>query len=238
MAKLRGGLFLALFGLGMPLFAVVFLIPALLSARGAQRAGYWYFRYGMLLARWVCGIRLEIRGTPPDCACVVAAKHQSMLDVFMIFCALPNARFVMKKELLDLPIFNWFAPRAGAVAVDRGGGQSAMKAMVAGMLEGERASQFCIYPQGTRVPPGGYRPYRGGVQALYAATELPCAPVATNAGHFLSGLSARPGVAVIEFLDPIPPGMAREPFMELLENRIETASQALAPTTPEDPPAL
>jgi 1-acyl-sn-glycerol-3-phosphate acyltransferase len=159
---------------------------------------------------------------------VVAAKHQSMLDVFMLFEALPEARFVMKRELTRAPVFGFFALRVGAVPVDRGGGSAAMRAMVE-TLAARPTGQLVIYPQGTRTPPGETRPYKIGVHALYQAAGAPCIPAATNSGLFQPrGLAIRPGVAVVEFLDPIPPGLAREPFMARLEAIVEEGAARLA----------
>ena len=89
--------------------------------------------------------------------------------------------------------------------------------------------QLIIYPEGTRTVPGERRPWKGGVVTLYAASDLPCQPVATNAGMFWpkGGMRVRPGVAVIEFLDPVPPGLPASALLPRVEPTVENASDRL-----------
>jgi 1-acyl-sn-glycerol-3-phosphate acyltransferase len=106
--------------------------------------------------------------------------------------------------------------------------------MLADVEAGAREpGQLVIYPQGTRSPPGTKMPYKVGTAVLYEQLGQPCYPVATNAGVFWPrrGLYRRPGVAVVEFLEPIAPGMARDAFVAELERRIEGASDALLEET-------
>ena len=86
-----------------------------------------------------------------------------------------------------------------------------------------------IYSQGTRVPPGKKMPYKVGSGALYEQLEWDCVPVSTNAGVFWPkrGIYRKPGTAVVEFLPEIKTGMERDAFLELLEDRVESASDAL-----------
>lgn len=227
---LRGALFYAAFYPSMALFGLAFVLPAAVSRRAARIVSKGFFRFTFLLLRVICGVRVAFRGPLPTGPALVASKHQSMLDVFMLFAALPEARFVMKRELTRAPVFGWYALRVGTVAVDRGGGSEAMRDMVARMTAAhEEGGQLVIYPQGTRTPPGKANPYKIGVHALYEATGLPCTPAATNTGLFWpKGVAIHPGVAVIEFLPEIAPGMARAPFMAILEREVERASDALA----------
>mgnify|MGYP006299323905 CR=1 FL=1 len=229
-ATLRGAVYYPLFYLLMGLVGGVLAVPAAVSENAARWTAKRFFGTSFLLLRGLCGVRVRVRGEVPSGPVVVASKHQSMLDVFILFHALPRARFVMKRELLRAPIFGWYARRVGSVPVDRGAGSAAMEAMLAGMLEnGGGGGQLVIYPQGTRVPPGHHRPYKIGVHALYEASGLACVPVAVNTGNVQpKGLAIWPGEAVVEFLPPIPPGLARAPFMATLEERIETATAALA----------
>lgn len=227
---LRGGLYYAAFYLSMAVCGAAFFVPAALSAPLARRLSKAFFWWNEVLLRALCGLRVEVRGEVPAGPAMVAAKHQSMLDVFALYRALPRPRFVMKRELTRAPVFGWFALRVGTVPVDRGGGGAAMREMVARMTDGgAEFGQLVIYPQGTRVAPGAHKPYKIGAHALYEASGLPCVPVAGDAGVFQpKGVRVRKGVAVIEFLPPIPPGLKREAFMARLEAEIEAASTRLA----------
>ena len=91
--------------------------------------------------------------------------------------------------------------------------------------------QVLIFPQGTRLEPGGYESYKPGVAGLYAAMKTPCTPVALNSGLYWPGrgLKRNPGTIIIEFLPAIEPGLNKDSFMTELEARIERASQELLP---------
>lgn len=231
---LRGLAFYLAFYLSMAVVGALLFPAALVSQPFTRWACKVYFRLVFGLLRVIGGVRVRVEGPIPEGDVVVAAKHQSMLDVFMIYATLPRALFVMKRELTRTPIFGWYALRVGAVPVDRGGGPPAMAAMVARLkADATGGDQIVIYPQGTRVPPGSRKAYKTGVFALYEATGRPCAPAATNSGlHWPRGLALHAGDAVVRFLDPIPPGLAREAFMARLEAAIEPVAEELAARDP------
>jgi 1-acyl-sn-glycerol-3-phosphate acyltransferase len=195
------------------------------------------------------GQRVEVRGLEhrPTGAAIVAAKHLSMLDTIAPFQVLPDPCFVLKKELMRLPIYGWFARKTDMIPVNRGGGSQAVRELSAAAQDRLRhARQILIFPEGTRKELGAEPHYKGGVAALYRDLALPCTPMATNSGLFwpAHGFVRRPGVVVFEFLEPIPPGLARAAFMRELEERVETATNRLlaeggfeAPERPRRPVA-
>jgi 1-acyl-sn-glycerol-3-phosphate acyltransferase len=207
------------------------LFPWALFSRHGARAGCMNVcRYVRWAAPWMIGLKTEIRGTPPDYECLVAAKHQSFLDVFMVFSALPAGKFIMKRILMYAPIVGQYGLRIGCIPVDRGKRGAAIKQMVEAVHKGtSRPGQLIIYPQGTRIAPGVKAPYKVGTAVLYEQLGQPCVPVAANVGLFWPkrGIYRKPGTAVIEFLEPIPPGLPRTQFLKMLEERIETASTRL-----------
>jgi 1-acyl-sn-glycerol-3-phosphate acyltransferase len=227
---LRSVVFIAQMYIAMPIIGLAFVPWALLNKDGARACCKFYSRYVFWTARWMVGIRCEVRGTPPTGEAVVAAKHQSFLDIMMIFTALPSAKFIMKKEILRTPIIGFYARRLECVAVDRGKRGAAIEKMIADVEAGRSApGQLIIYSQGTRVPPGVKMPYKVGTGVLYEQLGQPCAPVATNVGVLWPkrGLLRKPGVAVVEFLPLIQPGLERDAFMEKLEEMVESRSDAL-----------
>ena len=180
--------------------------------------------------RWMVGIRYEIRGTPPDYECVVASKHQSFLDIMMIFHRLPRAKFIMKKEILITPVIGQYAARIGCVPVDRGKRGAAIEKMVRDVENGaQEAGQLVIYPQGTRVAPDAYKPYKPGAAALYDSLGQVCIPTACNVGVFWPrrSLFRKRGLAIIEFLDPIEAGLEIDDFMQRVEQKVEETSDRL-----------
>ena len=203
---------------------------ALVSRRGARVACMSVCRFVQWIAPVMIGLKTEIRGTPPDYECLVAAKHQSFLDVFMVFSAVPAGKFIMKRILMYSPVVGQYGMRIGCIPVDRGKRGAAIKQMVEAVRKGTATpGQLIIYPQGTRIAPGVKAPYKIGTAVLYEQLGQPCVPVAANVGLFWPkrGIYRKPGTAVIEFLEPIPPGLPRNEFLRLLEERIEHASNLL-----------
>jgi 1-acyl-sn-glycerol-3-phosphate acyltransferase len=216
--------------IAMPIIGLAFAPWAMFSKTGAYTACKTYAAWCMWSAHWMIGLRCEVRGKVPDGEVLVAAKHQSFLDIMIIFHALPRAKFIMKKEILWTPVIGQYTKRMQMIAVDRGKRGKAIQKMMddvhAGRIE---PGQIVIYSQGTRVAPGVSAPYKVGTAVLYGQLGQPCIPVATNAGYFWPrrGLYRRPGLAVVEFLDPIEPGLSKDAFMADLEQKVETTSNAL-----------
>jgi 1-acyl-sn-glycerol-3-phosphate acyltransferase len=214
----------------MALMAVWFTPWAILDRRGAFAGVRSYCRWVRFTARVMLGLRSEVRGTPPQGEVLIAAKHQSFFDIILLVSELPRPKFIMKKELIWAPILGWYALRIGCVPVDRGRRAAAIRQMMEGVARGAALpGQLIIYPQGTRVAPGAHRPYKIGTGHLYAQLGQPCIPAATNVGVFWPrrGILRRPGLAVVEFLPPIAPGLPVDVFMAELERVIESASDRL-----------
>jgi len=205
--------------------------PFVLMRRDAAfDAVHAFSRWVRRSAAAIVGLRSEVRGTVPDGEVLIAAKHQSFFDIIILCSVLPRPKFIMKKELLWAPILGWYATRIGCVPVDRGKRGQAIAKMVADVKSGAaQPGQLIIYPQGTRVAAGAKLPYKVGTGILYAQTGQTCVPAATNVGVFWPrhGILRRPGLAVVEFLDPVPPGLDQAVFMARIETAIEGASDRL-----------
>ncbi len=230
MQWIRSLLFIIQMYVAMLVIAVVYFPFAVVSAAGAHAACHAYCRWVFWTMRWMVGLRVEVRGTPPTDDVMVPAKHQSFLDILAIYNAMPRGKFIMKRQLMYAPLIGQYGLRIGCVPVNRGKRGAAIKKMLEDVRSGkQQGGQLIIYPQGTRVAPGVDRPYKAGTGALYEQLGQPCVPVATNVGVFWPkrGITRMPGVAVIEFLPRIEPGLSKEAFMARLEADIETASNAL-----------
>ena len=216
--------------LAMATIAVVFAPWALFSRHGARTACKAFCRWVIFSLRILCGLRCEVRGTPPSTEAVIAAKHQSFLDIILIFNAVPAGKFIMKRELIYAPFLGQYALRIGCVPVNRGKRGAAIAQMKANVAKGAaEPGQLIIYPQGTRVAPGTSMPYKVGTGIIYEQLAQPCHPVATNVGVFWPkrGILRHPGLAVVEFLPPIAPGLPVPAFMATLETAVEAASNRL-----------
>lgn len=195
-----------------------------------------YMRSWARVVTWllaaICGVRVEIRGRehlPPGPA-LIAAKHQCMFDTIAPLRAFSDPAYVMKHELLRIPVYGWYCARTGMIVVDRDANATALRRLMADARDRLRQGrQVVIFPEGHRMAPGAAADYKPGVAALYRDLEIPCIPMATNSGmHWPAhGFLRRPGAIVYEFLPAIPPGLHRGAFMRTLEERLETASTAL-----------
>lgn len=227
---LRSLLFNIIMYVVMALYAVVFFPWALVSPYGALRACHAYASTIRWMAGWMIGLKTEVRGEPPADQVLIAAKHQSFLDIIMIFSAVPHGKFIMKKILLYAPILGQYAYRLGCVPVNRGKRGKAIAKMVDDVNKGlQLPGQLVIYSQGTRVAPGRKMPYKVGTAVLYEQLGQDCVPAATNCGAFWPrrGIYRKPGVAVVEFLPRIPAGLPKEEFLQQLETVVEAASDRL-----------
>ena len=183
--------------------------------------------------RVILGLRVEIRGTPPAGDCLIAAKHQSFLDILALAHVCPRRAFVMKRAVMNVPIMGWFARKVGCIPIDRAKGKDALKQIIGevqtAMASPEGLGQLVFYPEGTRTKPGTSLPYKHGVGSIQRATGLPIVPVAVNCGMFWPkrGFPIRGGTAVIEFLPVLPAGERAGAVMEILQDQIETASLRL-----------
>jgi 1-acyl-sn-glycerol-3-phosphate acyltransferase len=184
------------------------------------------------LLAWTVGLRHEIRGVEnlPAGAAIIALKHQSAWDTVILPVMFRHPAIVIKHELAWLPIYGWYAVRAGGIPVDRGAGASALKRM---MVRARRAvaegRPIAIFPEGTRTAVGARLPYHPGVAALYTQLGVPLVPVALNSGVFWGRRSFLkfPGRIVLEILPAIAPGRPRRQVMVELESRIEAATARL-----------
>jgi 1-acyl-sn-glycerol-3-phosphate acyltransferase len=220
------------------LTAVLLLVSLpthLMDRRRASGVGKLWTRGLVWGLATFCGLRYELRGRAdllrrPG---LIASKHQSAWDTMIFHVIASDPAYVMKKELLSIPLYGWLAKKQGNIPVDRKGGAAALKRMMedaTAALAGDR--QVVIFPQGTRVPPGAPAadwPYHPGVAGLYSKLGAGCVPVALNSGVFWGRRSfvKRAGTILVEVLDPIPPGLARAAFMRELEQRIEAATMRL-----------
>jgi 1-acyl-sn-glycerol-3-phosphate acyltransferase len=232
-ARWVGSILFVVWMFGLAIVMGILCLPLLLGARRPALDAIKVWMKGVLSGLAVTtGLEVEVRGREnlPEGACLVAAKHQGMLDILPPFTYLDDPAFVLKQSLMGIPIFGWFAGKAGMIAIDREGAAKTMRAMLNAASEAaSEGRQVLIFPEGTRKAPGDAPDYQPGVAGLYRELNVPCVPVATNSGRFwpASGLLKYPGRAVFEILQPIPPGLKRAEFMRRLQADIEAASARL-----------
>lgn len=178
------------------------------------------------------GVTYEVRGREhlPQGGALIASKHQSMFETLAFWGILPDPAIILKKSLIYMPFFGWFAVKLGNISVDRSAGAKALRKMLKDAAKrGEEGRQVLIFPEGTRVDPGDNPDYKPGIAGLYQSMGVPCVPVALNSGVYLQNYCGlkKPGKIIIEFLEPIQPGLDKASFMQVLHERISKASDAL-----------
>jgi 1-acyl-sn-glycerol-3-phosphate acyltransferase len=212
MAAVRSFLFALIF-YGGTVPAVLLSFPiSLLGTKAVRRWAHLWVRFHKACARWLLGVRTRVEGVPPEGACLVACKHQSMYETLEIILMLDEPAIVMKRELVDIPLWGWVTRRYGVIPVDRKGGAAALRRMMraaeAAIAEGR---PIAIFPEGTRVPPGETPPLQPGFAGLYRALKLPVSPVAVDSGRLWpkGKFIKRSGIVTMRFMAPIGPGLPR-----------------------------
>lgn len=225
-----------LFMIGLVVWTTALGVGALFTLPFPRRVAYGYSRFwarGVLwMLRMFVGLQYQVRGRErlPGGTVIYALKHQSAWETIAMPVIVPPFAAVLKKELLRVPIYGWYLLKVGMVPIDRAARGAAMRAMLKAARDHIAAGRsIMIMPEGTRIAPGRKGRYHSGVAALYGHLDLPVVPIALNSGLFWGRRAylKRPGVITLEFLDPIRPGLDRQAFMALLEERIETASERL-----------
>jgi 1-acyl-sn-glycerol-3-phosphate acyltransferase len=228
----RSILFNFLFYLNL-LLLLAAAIPTLVMPRwGIIAIAKLWARISLWLLRVICGTKVEWRGIEriPQGALIIGAKHQSTWETFALLTLFRDPTFIMKRELMWIPLFGWYTWKGGMIPVDRGAGKQALDAMGAracAALGEDR--QIIIFPEGTRRAPGAEPRYKYGIAHIYAEGSAPCLPIALNSGLYWPRrrFARYPGTVVVEFLDPIAPGLDREAFFARLQRDIEDATAHL-----------
>jgi 1-acyl-sn-glycerol-3-phosphate acyltransferase len=218
------------------LFTALFSIagtPALLLPYGAVLSvKQLWLRLTLGMTRRLMGIGWEERGRRniPGEPVIFAVKHQSALDTLVLGFVHPTCVFVLKRELIWVPVWGLYLLRMGMIPIDRSKGIASLKRITeAAAATAKSGRSILIFPQGTRTPPGAERSYLPGVAAIYKGANLPVVPVALNSGLFWpkKAMAKQPGTVTVEYLEPIEPGLDRRTFMSTLESRIESATARL-----------
>ena len=233
MLYIRSAVFNAVFYLNL-ILQMLFWTPVffLLPRKKAWFVPKFWATSSLWLQRVITGARSEITGLEnlPDGPCIIAPKHQSFWDTIAFLPSIPDALYILKRELVWIPFFGWYVAKMRMIPIDRGSRTKALKQAVKSAHELMKSNrQLIIYPEGTRRPPGAEPAYKYGIVELYAQLGVPVVPVAHAAGLFWPRRKFRktPGLITVEFLPPIAPGLNRRAFLAQLQAQIEPATQRL-----------
>jgi len=225
-----------LFNLGMVAWTLMMGLiglPVLLGPRPWRLKISEIWCAGMLAwARIAAGIAWEIRGREhlPAGPALVAFKHQSAWETYLLNQLLDDPAIVLKQELLKIPLVGAYLKSLDMIVVDRAAGASALRRMVADAKAAvARGRSIAIFPEGTRGAVGEALPYQPGLGALYTQLGIPLVGVALNSGLFWgrNAFTKRSGRVLVEILPAIPPGSDRRKALAELEAGIEAATARL-----------
>jgi 1-acyl-sn-glycerol-3-phosphate acyltransferase len=213
---------------------IVFLPLLLLKTKALKYfVPHFWSKIALVLQKHILRLPYEVIGKEniaPQGGVIYAVKHQSAWETLALWHILDRPVFVLKKELLNIPIFGWYLAKADNIVIDRGDGRGAILQIINQsekyLSEGRN---IVIFPEGTRTRVGAEVKYKAGIGALYGRLYPKVIPVALNSGVFW-GRNAwvrRKGLVKVQFLQEAPTDLSVEEFMNYLQNQIESATNSL-----------
>lgn len=232
MIFLRSLIYNVLFYLLLAFWVIVAVPTFLLPTAALMRVAKMWGQSSIWLMRLVCGTKVEFRGLDkiPSGPLIVAPKHQSMWETFALLQFFDHPLYILKRELTWIPMFGWLLIKGGMIAINRkAGGRILVEMARRAREEVRRGRQLIIFPEGTRKAVDAPPHYKAGVAQIYSDCDVPCLPVALNAGLFWPRrqFMRYPGTIIVEFLDPLPAGLDRRDFLEQLASVVETATNRI-----------
>ena len=231
---IRNFLFSIFFYLGIILISIIFLPSLLLPKKivlfGGKLMGYWT---GICLKIFL-STKIIIKGKENLInkeKFFIASSHQSMFETFFLQTIFNSPIFILKKELLKIPVFGWYLIKIGSISIDRGKTTKKnldfFKKISKSINESNRP--LIIFPQGTRLMPNDRTQFKKGVSRIYDELKIKCQPVAINSGSVWPKKdSLKPNLTlIISILKPIEAGMSKETFLEILQKDIYTELDSL-----------
>ncbi len=225
-------------------FWILVAVPTFVMPRAAlMTVARWWGQSSIWLMRVVCGTKVEYRGVEkiPKGPLIVASKHQSFWETFALLQFFDQPLFILKRELMWIPMFGLLLKKANMIGIDRKAGGRALLAMTRRAGEAvRRGRQLIIFPEGTRRPVDAPPSYKTGIALIYVDCGVYCLPVALNSGLFWPRRTFMryPGTLVVEFLDALPPGMSRREFVARVSAVIEEATGRLVETARQEQAGL
>ncbi len=224
---IRNFLFSTLFFTGIIFISIIFLpsffLPKQVVLIGGKLMGYW----ASFCLKYVLSVKIFIKGKENiiiNEKFFIAASHQSMFETFYLQTIFNSPVFILKKELMLIPIFGWYLKKIGSISIKRNKVTKDNVNFFKDILEiiTESNRPLIIFPQGTRVLPNERPPFKKGASRIYEQLNVSCQPVAINSGYVWpkKGEKKTNKTITISILKPIPSGLSKENFIQNLEKNI------------------
>ena len=224
---IRNFLFSFLFFSGIAFISIIFLpsllLPQKITLFGGKLMGYW----SQYCLKIILSTKIIIKGKDNiinDEKFFIACSHQSMFETFFLQTVFNSPVFILKNELIRIPIFGWYLKKIGSISIKRNKITKDNLNFFENILETIQNSErpIVIFPQATRVLPEDRRPFKKGASRIYEKLNILCQPVAINSGYVWpkKGLKKSNKVITVSILKPIEPGLNKEEFLQKLEKNI------------------
>ncbi len=232
---IRNFLFSFFFFLGIILISIIFIpsffMPQKIVLFGGKIMGYW----SVFCLRFFLSTKIVVKGKEKiinNSKFFIASSHQSMFETFYLQTIFNSPVFILKKELLKIPIFGWYLKKIGSISINRNKTSKenfGFFEQIFRLIE-KSNRPLIIFPQGTRLPPNDRSPFKKGSARIYEELKIKCLPVAINSGFIWpkKGLKKANLTLTISILDPIEPGLSKDIFLKKLQEDIYSELDKLA----------
>ena len=226
---IRNTIFSIFFFSGIIIISLIFLpaffFPQKIVLKGGKLMGYWT----SICLKFILSTQIIIKGKENinnNEKFFIAASHQSIFETFYLQTIFNSPVFILKKELLLIPIFGWYLKKIGSISIKRNKTTKDNLSFfddISNMAANSKRP-IIIFPQGTRVLPNERPPFKKGVSRIYEELKISCQPIAINSGHVWpkKGLKSSGKIITISILRPITAGLSKEKFIKILEDNIYT----------------
>ncbi len=224
---IRNSIFSIFFFAGIIFISLIFLpaffLPQKIVLFGGKLMGYWT----SFCLKFFLSTKIVIKGKENIISnekFFIAASHQSMFETFYLQTIFNSPVFILKKELLLIPIFGWYLKKIGSISIKRNKITKDNLGFFDDISKTVTNSKrpIIIFPQGTRILPEERPPFKKGASRIYEELKIACQPVAINSGYVWpkKGLKNSHKTITISILKPISAEFSKEEFIKILEKNI------------------
>ena len=224
---IRNFLFSFSFFSGIIFISIIFLpsllLPQKITLFGGKLMGYW----SQYCLKIILSTKIVIKGKDNminDEKFFIASSHQSMFETFFLQTIFNSPVFILKNELMRIPVFGWYLKKIGSISIKRDKITRDNLDFFEGISETTQNSKrpIIIFPQATRVLPEDRPPFKKGASRIYEKLNILCQPVAINSGYVWpkKGIKKTNKIITISILKPIVPGLQKEEFLQVLQKKI------------------